>query len=180
MSIKQIHVVHSGGAIGSDTKWAEEAIKHGHIVIDYSFADHKIKSPHRYILTSEQLRNADSELTKASHILKRNVSQNKYIKNLLRRNYYQIVSSDKIYAVVETFKQYKISDLGGTAWAITMFINQKKTPVYIFGQNEKQWYLFNSKWLKINKPPKPSGNYTAIGTRKLNSDGRKAIEAIYI
>ena len=177
--------MYSGGAPGSDSHWSLVAALHKHKIIHYSFNRHKISPHFRVVLTDEELKKADEFLVEANKVLKRSLGKNDYIKNLLRRNYYQIKQSDSLYAIAESFNG-DVKKLGGTAWAVVMFLRQGTGPAYIFSQSDEKWFRGDRggqentfKWTEINKPKKPSGKYTAIGTRKLKSSGRSTIFSLF-
>lgn len=182
----------SGGAKGSDVYWGIVASEHKHKVKHLSFQGHCISSENRYVIEDKDLLLADVYLKEASKYLKRGTGRNRYIKNLLRRNYYQIKDTQSVYAISSTFEKKNIRKLGGTAWACVMFMQKLKKeygegslpqllPLYIFSQSNNVWYQLTSlgSWKGIKKPPTPSGVYTGIGTRDLNDKGKKAIWSVY-
>jgi hypothetical protein len=191
----------SGGANGSDLMWGMCAGKLGHNVIHYSFNGHKSLAPIQeiVILTEEQLSAADEYCIKASKLLKRNypteaACKNKktwYTRNLLRRNWYQVFPAERCYAVTNLglpvntiipIGSYvnNIPD-GGTAWAISMFINkhnQEPCECYLFDQDQCYWFKWDGVWTRIYEPPKPYGIYAGIGKRELNITGKLAIRIL--
>ncbi len=179
------NILFSGGAKGSDAFWNALALKHNHKCVNYSFTGHKIYGVSKStikILSSELLAAADPILLKVSKSLKRGLGRNVYIKNLLRRNYYQIKESDALYGIVEKFKTKKINEFGGTAWAVSMFINENMGPAYIFDQDANKWFKYDRSlctWGVITDPPRPKGKYTGIGTRNLIETGKAAILKLF-
>lgn len=177
-----MNVCFSGGAQGADLHWGAFAAKLGHQVIHFGFEGHRNNAPPgTYItLTKEELRQADPFLEVANKTLKRKIPTDQFIKNLLRRNYYQILHSNALYAVSEIDRNGLVK--GGTAWAVVMFENQMiRAPLYVYDQNRQQWYSrdrFNNVWVEIDRPPTPSGAWTGIGTRKLNEFGKLAIDGL--
>lgn len=196
----------SGGAKGADSLWSEVAIRHGHQAINYvtslpsrnNMKDFPIcMSGTFFKLTQEQLNHTDHKVRAANEYLKRTFPTNKtWLDNLLRRNYYQIQTADSLYAV--GFLGFDGSVLGGTAWAVQMFIMERQGHAYFFDQNRKSWFvrnridpnyqdsnynsetLFNLKWNKINKPPVPSGTYAGIGSRDIQDSGVQAISQVFL
>jgi hypothetical protein len=101
-----------------------------------------------------------------------------FVKNLLRRNFFQIKDSQALFAVG------KIEDTpvgkrvaGGTSWAFYMAVDQNK-PAYIFNQKDNTWYKAQGKELvPIDRKKIP--RYTEIagvGSRDLTEAGRKEIQ----
>lgn len=166
----------SGGAIGADKLWGLFATKNEHKLIHYIFEDHKSNCNNLTILTDEQLSVADKFLHRANNKLKRSFPcRSKHVNDLLRRNYYQIKDTDSVYAL-SSFKDGMVQ--GGTAWAVQMFIdrcnefNYKKN-CFVFDMETNEWYkyIFSSQsWEICGLPPKPSGRWTGIGSRKITDD----------
>jgi hypothetical protein len=89
---------------------------------------------------------------------------------------------------------------GGTAWScqafILKYVDQKiegPIPLYFFDQNPQQWMqphisfasssLSNKRveWIVMKtSPPKPTGNYGGVGSRKLTQGGRQAIQSVFM
>ncbi len=172
-----------------------------------SFNGHQIAlshaNSHLVQVTQEELNCADSSLQLANRHLKRA----NHRMNLLRRNYYQIKYSSFLYAVsfVDDSKigGTSVAVEGGTAWACQMFLLsyidtiQKPRgaavaiPMYLYDMKSCGWYRgyasFDSEskfcqfqWRAMDcRPPAPFGVYTGIGSRKITTDGRGAIEQLY-
>ena len=164
------NVCFSGGAIGSDTIWGDIADKLGHQVIHWSFPDHKSKVE-TIELTQDLLNLADDYIRKANKRIQREFpTKSLHTNNLLRRNYYQVLWTDSLYAVTN----YHFLDEfeGGTAWAIQMFRDlHPKKHAYVFNPLVNKWITNQStEWIETNDIPIPTGKWTGIGTRKLNKD----------
>lgn len=180
-----ISVCFSGGAIGADTCWHNAAAKAGHSPVHYSFDGHKInvKSEGTIILSADELKKADPALKTANKTLGRKIPFRTYVRNLLRRNFYQIEMSSAVY-VIDKIKDGKIS--GGAAWASQMFVDRNfsfsdDVPLYVFDQDKNQWFQYNkfAGFNPIVSPPVPSGMYTGIGTRDINANGEQAISKLF-
>jgi ribA/ribD-fused uncharacterized protein len=179
--------VHSGGANGADTAWAEAADRLGIKTTGHSFEKHETmgsasgfvgKRPAletRNILTKEQLEIADEFLKKAAKSLGRPFDPGSRYVNLLRRNYYQLKDSEAVVAIGSILPGGTKVD-GGTGWAVQMGID-KGIPVYVFDQKVKLWAVWNgSKFEKLSGLPPKLKEFAGVGSRELNDDGRKAIE----
>lgn len=174
----------SGGAIGADVYWGRIAVLNGHSALHYSFSKHlkywDSRAGDLKELNQEELIVADPFLRKACQTIGKNFPKVLKTASLLRRNWYQIKDSEKVYAVS------KIEDgqvAGGTNYAVVMFLQQhnERLPVYVFDQNIAQWFERNNNdWVRINKPPVPCGIWTGIGTRDLNELGRKAMREVFL
>src|SRR5574337_2132185 len=162
---------HSGGAEGADTQWEKIGELYGIKTKPYSFKGHKQTSKTPVVLTTEQLKEADEHLKKANEVLKRRFpASNQYINNLLRRNWYQVKNSDAVYAI-STIDSKKKTVNGGTGWAVQMGIDNSKK-VYVFDQNQKQWFQWNGKDFERTSVPLLTSNFAGIGTREINEAGK--------
>ncbi len=171
----------SGGAEGADLMWGMTAGEAGHTVIHFTFEGHRTRAPQSEIavLTDKQLDVADEHCKRASETLNRYFPpRNKFVKNLLRRNYYQIFESERVYAVT-TFDRGIVQ--GGTAWAVQMFLDRfdsEPCECYIFDQVAEQWFVWEGYWKAIEAPPKPHGIWAGVGSRNLLEAGKKAIRGL--
>jgi hypothetical protein len=71
--------------------------------------------------------------------------------------------------------------LGGTSWAVQLFIDrfERGTPIpcYVFDQVQEQWVQWDGHgFLEIYRPPTPTGIWTGIGTRDLLPSAKKVEE----
>ena len=173
----------SGGADGADLQFGMCAGTAGHYVVHWSFKGARSDAPESElaVLTDAQLLEADPYLHRANQVLKRSFPARWPSTNsLLRRNWYQVKDSERVYAV-STIKDGIVQ--GGTAWAVQMFIDRfdgEACEAYVFDQVVGSWFKWNgAKWqIMNNDPPTPKGVWTGIGTRKLNPRGKEAIRRL--
>lgn len=183
----------SGGAKGADTEWGNAALNAGHDLVHWVFNGFNLNKIKNYsVLDAEKLSVADQYLDIANKTLKRQwPTRNEFVNNLLRRNYYQINWSDKIYAIGQFINDNSLLKIkGGTAWACQMYvdkwlysnkdINMNSCRLYFFDQLSEKWYKWGKTWEEIDIPPKPIGVYAGIGTRDLSSAGISAIKNAYL
>lgn len=172
----------SGGAEGADLQFGMTAGSLGHTVIHFSYAGHRTRAPEVEVvrLTEEQLLAADPHLAKANETLKRRwpIAGKPWIANLLRRNYYQVADSERLYAVSKIERGIVA---GGTAWAVQMFIDiHGGDETYVFDQVQNEWFQYDGTGFSLMfKPPvQPHGIYTGIGSRELETNGKEAIRSL--
>jgi len=176
-------ILRSGGAEGADTIFEKFAKAAGHVVKAFSFKGHITKSKNRYKLLPEQLRKADTFLKKANKTLKRKIPKKEDVRNLLRRNYYQVKDSDQIIAVAP-LKYGSLTEVeGGTAWAIQMAIDLGKKDIYLYDLSSNKWTKWQetpngARFLPANAPVL-GNNYTGIGSRAITPEGEAAIKSLY-
>lgn len=163
----------SGGAQGADTLLGNYALSINHSVIHFSFDTHnsKVNSNLLQRLKDDLLfcKESTAAVKKASKSLKRNLPKNLYIKSLLHRSYFQIKDSSSLYAIAKIVNN---QILGGTAWAIQMYIDKNKysehiNNIYVYNMlNDKVYTYKNCRYEEITSIPNPSGTWTGIGSRE--------------
>ena len=175
-----IDICLSGGAKGADVQWGVAAAACGHRVRHYSFNGHVTATSKDVVrLTQNELSEVDWHLERANRVLQRRYPpDNLYVRNLLRRNWFQVDSAKSLYAV-SSFKHGQV--VGGTAWAVILFLlkfDMASCPAYVFDQERCFWYDWVGEWRQINEPPKPCDVYAGVGTRAINPMGRLAIKVL--
>ncbi len=173
----------SGGAEGADLQFGMCAGMAGHGVIHWSFDPHAARSnaPKQeiVILTTAQLEEADAALAVAAKRIKRNpYPKNIFVRNLLRRNWYQVRDAERVYAVSSIDEKGMVA--GGTAWATAMFMDrfQGACEVYVYDQLISAWLTWDGFHWMVVDPPKPHGVYAGIGSRKLETNGKEAVRTL--
>ena len=172
----------SGGAEGADLQFGMCAGMLGHSVIHWSFSGHRTTAPTSevVVLNEEQLQAADELCKRASVGIKRWFPPKSiYVRNLLRRNWYQVGDAERVYAV-SSIEDGMVS--GGTAWATQMFIDRHDGAAcecYVFDMISDGWFQWNGdEWSSIPSPPIPSGVWAGVGSRNLSPNGKAAIRLL--
>jgi len=175
-------VVFSGGAIGSDQLWADKATMKNIFTCVLSFTGHTVAYSHSkkelvLKLGNKELVSVDQNVNKISALLHRHIKFD-FIRNLMRRNMYQIQQADRVYAIGYIDNQGKID--GGTAWACEAFFQLGKTDLYIFDINSCMWLKKSDQptderikkvWIKVVPPLLLDGKCKTaalIGTREIS------------
>ena len=176
------YLIHSGGAIGSDSIWESVGNEYNIPTVAYSFKGHNIKSSLPFVLTDEELSTGWEHVQRAEITLKRkNTNPPPYIKNLFCRNWFQVKNSETTFAIGEFHNKTRTQVKGGTGWAVQMSIDNNH-PVYFFDQLNNNWNVYvpeYTKFLQIFTIPPFPHNFAGIGTRKINQNGINAIENIF-
>jgi hypothetical protein len=186
--LKGRNVCHSGGSKGADQLFGELAKGAGHEVRHYSFLNHHSPCDKDMMveLNAMALGFANEHLIRANRTMKRTFpTRSEYVNNLLRRNYFQVKDSDRIYA--STWFDEHMMPQGGTAWAIVMGLNLGLKEVYNFDWSRGKWFTHDrvsspkSVWveIKLKDIPRPFGHYAGIGSSELPDNGRVAIMSLY-
>ncbi len=172
----------SGGADGADTAWGKAAKRAGHGLRHMTFAGHKgSRDADAFILDKDELESADETMSAVNErVLHRSFPcHSTFVTNLVRRNYFQVVNTTSVYVVAGIDGN---TVFGGTAWAVEAFkmLNPDSEEVYVFDQDQKQWFQWKGMgWSKIDKPPRPTGWWTGIGSRVLNEAGQEAVDGVF-
>lgn len=184
------NILLSGAAAGADTEFSVQADAYGHTVVNWTFRGHKSRfEQHLYELTDNHLTQAHAALLRANTSLKRQYpARSTNINRLLQRNFYQVRWSERVYAVSKFSKDSSMLGIdGGTAWACQMYVDRflfdnepmELCELYMFDQNQNQWFQWRRVWFPIESPPIPSGIYAGIGSRNLKDSGQAAISNLY-
>lgn len=181
MAEKRANVCLSGGAPGADLAWGAAARRSGHAIMHFSFAGHRTRArrDERIVLSAAQLRTADRHLRRVARILgRRFVADDSYRAKLLRRNWFQVRDSARLYAVAAFDRRGNVA--GGTGWTVALLL-ARAHEAYLFDQRRRCWLTWRgleTGWQPIARPPAPRGRWTGIGTRRLSRAGRQAIDGL--
>lgn len=162
----------SGGADGADRHFTLYALEKGFNVINFSFRGHNHSVDEDTILEIPSHILCDSTILKqlniACYSLQRKVPKpGSYVFNLLARNRYQILNTERVYCIAKIESPTRVS--GGTAWAVQMYMDSVDNPeIYCYDMNSKSVYTFdntNKEFVEVFTIPAPHGNWTGIGSR---------------
>ena len=174
-------VMNSGGAYGADTAWDYYARKagvkqinhyrdQGNQTLSSSLNRKGIKAA---VLSKEEM---DSARDKIFELLGKRYD-NTIQGNLQVRNFYQVSSSDGVFAIA-TINSAKNGVSGGTNTAVQLGISLNK-PTHVFDLNSEKWYKYNpeSKMFEEESTPVLTKKFAGVGTRdiqkyKVYKDGK--------
>jgi len=167
---------YSGGAVGSDTEWANIAKQYGIKVKEYLVSDFD-KLPQEW---KDRL---DAEYKYVVNILgRKELPIDSYSGKLVRRDMMQADKADAVFAIARIGESGEV--LGGTAYAVTR-AEQRGIPVYLYDQNDEKW-LYSvyedgkiQGYLEFNGIPTLTTNAAVIGTREINESGKQAIKDVF-
>lgn len=192
INIKDDYQNYSGGAKGSDLYWEVCGKKYG-----FNFHTHIVNND--YDKKHSSLKEViESIYVQVCNKIKRPVlDANTYGGKLVRRDILQGQVGSSIYAIVEKivkpnefdsrgFKNKSNMSVpsGGSAYACITGVLLNK-PVFVFSQETCKWYRYSEKhsdFIEIDsdKVEILHESYTGIGTRNIDSNGKRAIEELYI
>lgn len=166
------NVCFSGGAAGADRLFSIYAKNNGFEVINFSFKGHVHSVDESTILEIPSKILSDisilNQLNIACYSLQRKVPKpGSYVYNLLARNSYQILNTERIYCIANITSPTKVS--GGTAWAVQMYMDSVENPeIYCYDMNSRSVFYFDTVLKEFKQSlvvPPPHGNWTGIGSR---------------
>lgn len=163
---------YSGAATGSDKAWEEAATKAGIKVKNYTVNNWDK-------LLNEERERLDKEYQEVVNTLGRKVLDiNSYSGKLVRRDMLQADKADAIFAVGTVASNGYVD--GGTGYATTRGII-RGIPVYLFDQSDSTWKVWDKEQSKFIPTIQPSltKNAAVVGTRKLQDNGKEAINSIF-
>lgn len=179
-----IDICYSGGSKGADELFGLEAEKVGHKVRHFSFWNHHSPCKNTFSLNMLQLQEGEEKAREVNKLLQRKYpTRMEYVNNLIRRNWYQVKESNRIYAVSFLEKNGFVG--GGTGWTVTMGIQNGIREVYVFNYETGNWLRYVPdtlpyEWEGVEKPSMPYGRYTGIGSHDLPENGERAIRSLYL
>lgn len=183
---------YSGGAEGADLYWGALAGQDNQKVLHLHHQVNKSNIKDHYIIPADLLEIVDPILEIANKKLKRSFPcRSQDVSNLIRRNVYQVMFTDRVYAVAP-LKDGIVQ--GGTAWAIQVYLNSfldqfgqlldiNRVPeIYLLEQFSNTWYYWDlsNGWIQCKSPKKPNGKWTGIGSRKINQKNKEEMEKLFL
>lgn len=167
------YIFYSGGAEGSDKYWEESLKKIGAKVVVYRpYHIDKLSDEEKNILEKQYLEVVQKLQRKPMDI-------NRFAGKLVRRDMLQEKDCLALYAIGTLNKTNGLIN-GGTGYASTRAIINHKN-VYLFEQEMVQWMQYSykeEKFVKSQIKPVLDKRSTVVGTREINENGKKAIDAI--
>ncbi len=183
---------HTGGAVGADSVFEELCLNYGVAVKSYSYKTSLHNSVNKVEISDDEYIEGVNQINKANRYLGR-FGISKYM-NLLARNWAQVKYSTQIFAIgyitdpgkksidgyYSKAKYQSVS--GGTGYAVQMGINNNRE-IFVYDLLSLFWYRWSyssMSFIKMEDIVKiGSENFAGIGTRKITTDGIKAISNLF-
>jgi len=145
------YTLYSGGAIGTDALFGENAERYGITERHFSFAGHKkCRSQGRVILNDIQLKEGNNDLINIIGVaFKNHQGTGDNTEKYWQRNWYQVQKAIEIFAVVKeitsffdfTKTQTKMEG-AGIPIAVAMKTKENCKRVYVYDQTLAEWYVW--------------------------------------
>lgn len=171
-------ILYSGGAPGAEALFGQLAEQYGLEEVNYSFDGHHPERERGVrVLTGEELALKDVSLTYISRLMNRNFTSAPIFRKVLQSICWQISSGHEVFVIGTILDDYTVK--GGTGWGAE-FAKICNKPLYVFDQARNHWYRWEkAQWQPIDPPTINHRHFAATGTRFLEDNGRKAIEALF-
>jgi hypothetical protein len=171
-------ILFSGGAIGAESCFGENAEKYGIEEVNFSFEGHQIvRTRGIRILNHEELKQGDVSQTYVSTLMHRSYPNSPIIKKVLQTIWFQINNSQEIFVIGTILSDKTVK--GGTGWGAEFAKLCNKT-IYVFDQDKNNWYKWDgTNWVEFPNPIITNIHFAGTGTRNLTENGKKAIEDLF-
>jgi hypothetical protein len=175
------NILFSGGAPGAEAEFGACAERYGVEEVNFTFDGHKI-ARHRgvRVLNHEELQNGDVSLEYVSRLMHRRYTDSPTIRKVLQTLWYQINQGQEIYVIGTILEDGTVR--GGTGWGAE-FAKLCNKPLFVFDQARDHWSRWSGDaWETLKQPAAPvitHAHFSGTGTRTLQDNGRRAIEALF-
>ena len=172
--------LYSGGAQGAEATFGECAERWGIAETHYSFEGHPFlsRSHGLVVLPEDELVKGDFSLVYASHRMKRPLSNIPNIKRILQTVWHQITQADEVFVIGSIQEDGTVR--GGTGWGAELARLWSKS-VAVYDQERGAWYRWDiTRWEQDDGVVIRRPNFAGIGTVRLTSLGRAAIEQLFV
>ena len=174
-------ILFSGGAPGAEAAFGEAAERHGVEEVNFTFDGHRISRARGIrMLNHEELQAGDVSLEYVSRLMKRRFTDARAIRRILQTLWYQVNNGQEIYVIGTVLPDGTVR--GGTGWGAE-FAKLCNKPLHVFDQEKNCWERWTGEdWAVCDAASEPvitHPHFTGTGTRGLQDNGRRAIDALF-
>jgi ribosomal protein L20A (L18A) len=174
-------ILFSGGAAGAEAEFGACAEQHGLEEVNFTFEGHQdVRRRGVRVLNHEELRAGDVSLEYVSRLMNRRYTEGPTIRKVLQTLWYQVNAGQEIYVVGTILADDTVR--GGTGWGAE-FAKLCNKPLHVFDQEKDSWFTWSGTvWQALPPSEAPAithRHFTGTGTRNLQPNGRRAIQALY-
>ena len=167
----------SGGAKGAEEEFGIRAEKAGVEEVSFTFEGHSIKRKRGvHFLTNEELKKGEVSLAYVSKLMNRSYTHGPKLKKILQSIWHQVNNAEEIFVIGKILNDGTVK--GGTGWGAE-FAKLCNKPLYVFDQENKEWFRWNQDRWKKSAPKIHKKRFSGGGTRFLTADGKRAIADLY-
>ena len=174
-------ILFSGGAAGAEAEFGACAERYGIEEVNFTFEGHQdVRRRGVRVLNHEELLAGDVSLEYVSRLMNRRYTEGPTIRKVLQTLWYQVNAGQEIYVVGTILADDTVR--GGTGWGAE-FAKLCNKPLHVFDQEKDKWLKWSGNaWQALPSSETPAithPHFTGTGTRNLQPNGRRAIQALY-
>jgi len=177
---KSDFILFSGGAAGAEAEFGACAERHGIEEVNFTFDGHKdVRTRGIRVLNHEELQAGDVSLEYVSKLMNRRYTDSPTIRKVLQTLWYQVNNGQEIYVIGVILDDGTVR--GGTGWGAE-FAKLCNKPLFVFDQEKSGWFEWTGQTWKLHGAQAPRithPHFTGTGTRRLQDNGRQAIEDLF-
>jgi hypothetical protein len=171
--------LYSGASKGAESDFGMWAEAYGIQEINFTFPTHpNVRARGLYELTDEEMLRGDVSLAYVSRLLSRNyIGKGETFRRVLQTIFHIVSHSREVFVIGEI--QEDMTVRGGTGWGAEFAkLNNKR--LHVFDQVQDAWFLWAGKnWEREERAIVREAHFAGLGTRNLQPNGSKAIEALF-
>ena len=171
-------ILFSGAANGAEAAFGAAAQRHGVAEVNFTFEGHNdARTRGIRVLTEPELKQGDVNLHYVSRLMHREYHDTRLFKRVLQSIWHQVNNGLEVFVVGRILEDGTVK--GGTGWGAE-FAKLCNKPLFVFDQERLGWFCWDgAAWQKAADPVVSHAQFTGTGTRFLNDDGKKAIDALF-
>jgi hypothetical protein len=177
---KSDFILFSGAAPGAEAEFGACAERHGIEEVNFTFEGHTEERRRGIrVLNHEELQAGDVSLEYLSRLMNRRYTDSPTIRKVLQTLWYQVNSGQEIYVIGMILEDKTVR--GGTGWGAE-FAKLCNKPLFVFDQEKDGWFYWTgTDWTPAGQdaPTITHHHFTGTGTRKVQDNGRRAIEDLF-
>lgn len=176
---KEDCILFSGAAPGAEAEFGACAERHGIEEVNFTFDGHtEARRRGIRVLNHEELQAGDVSLAYVSRLMNRRYTESPTLRKILQTLWYQVNSGQEIYVVGVILEDGTVR--GGTGWGAE-FAKLCNKPLFVFDQERDGWHAWTGHdWKAVDgSPVVQRTHFTGTGTRRLQDNGRRAIETLF-
>ncbi|MDR2488930.1 MAG: hypothetical protein LBD42_05520 [Desulfovibrio sp.] len=173
------YTLYSGGAVGTEAYFGLAAERCGLQEVNYSFEGHQLERARGVrFLTNEELALKDVSLSYVSRLMNRQYTTAPLFRKVLQSICWQVSSGEEVFVVGVILQDATVK--GGTGWGAE-FAKICNKPLHAFDQEKNGWFRWDvDAWVAEAAPRIAFKRITATGTRFLESNGKAAIDDLFV
>jgi hypothetical protein len=171
-------ILYSGAANGAEAAFGAAAERYGIEEVNFTFAGHNdARTRGIRVLTQAELKQGDVSLAYVSRLMHREFRDTPLFRKVLQSIWHQVNHGQEIYVVGQILEDDTVK--GGTGWGAE-FAKLCNKPLFVFDQDRERWYHWTGDgWDEDIEPTITHPQFTGTGTRFLQENGRRAINALF-